>query len=221
MASVKVVDWYFDVISPFAYLMSERLDEIAARSAVEIRPRPLLFAGLLEHWGHKGPAEIPPKRDWTFTHVAFLAHRHGIPLVLPRHHPFNPLPMLRLAIACGRDGVVPLDVVHRLFRYVWAEGNPPHDAAAWAALLTALGTTNDALASPEVKARLRANGEDAIARGVFGVPTAIVDGDLFWGFDSIEMLLARLAGDPWFDGDAARAARALPAGAPRPSLARS
>jgi hypothetical protein len=74
-----------------------------------------LFAGLLNHWDNKGPAEIPPKRTWSFEHCAWLAHEHRIRLKLPAQHPFNPLPLLRLCIALGST----TDIVHRRFRYVW------------------------------------------------------------------------------------------------------
>jgi 2-hydroxychromene-2-carboxylate isomerase len=113
------IDWYFDFISPFSYLQSELLHRLPTET--EVRFKPLLFAGLLNHWDNKGPAEIVPKRAWTFEHCAWLAHRHGIPMTMPAHHPFNPLPLLRLCIALGATPAA----VQRLFRYVWREGKLP------------------------------------------------------------------------------------------------
>jgi 2-hydroxychromene-2-carboxylate isomerase len=216
---MKTLDWYFDFISPYAYLQSAVLDRVAAQAAV--RRRPVLFAGLLSHYGQLGPAEIPSKRDWTFRHVAWVAARHGIPLGLPALHPFNPLPLLRLSIVLGNTR----EAVDRLFAFVWRDGHVPGDVAAFTALLAEVGVDAAALDAPDVKDALRANGEAAIAADVFGVPTAVVhvDGqpaDTFWGFDATEMLMACLNDAPFFESDAFAAARALPMGPARPGAVR-
>jgi 2-hydroxychromene-2-carboxylate isomerase len=209
---MKTLDWYFDFISPYAYLQNARLAEIAPHAA--IRRRPVLFAGLLGHHGHLGPAEIPPKRSWIYRHCAWLAARHGISMSMPTMHPFNPLPLLRLSIGLGNRA----DVVDRLFAWVWRDGHVPTDAAAWQALLAELGVDEAALQAASVKDALRANGEAAIAAGVFGVPTAIVDGEMFWGFDATDMLLDYLGDGSFFTSAARAAADALPVGPMRPRL---
>ena len=127
------LDWYFDFISPFSYLQSELLHTLPAE--VDIHFKPVLFAGLLNHWDNKGPAEIAPKRRWTFEHCAWLAHQHAIPLKLPAMHPFNPLPLLRLCVVLGSTAAP----VQRLFRYVWREGRLPGEEAHWNALLQECG----------------------------------------------------------------------------------
>ena len=205
---MKSLDWYFDFISPFSYLQSELLHTLPD---VQITYRPVLFAGLLSHWENKGPAEIAPKRTWTFEHCAWLAYKHGIPMTMPPHHPFNPLPLLRLCIALGNSP----EIVHRLFRYVWREGRLPADEAHWQALMRELGATPAMLESSEVKQQLRANGEMAIAAKVFGVPTAVVDNRSFWGLDSTDMLVAYLREDPFFSSDLLRQAQTLPQGVQR------
>src|SRR5689334_10438458 len=85
----RIADWYFDFISPFAYLQSEQLERL--HPYVQIRYRPVLFAGLLKHWGQKGPAEIVPKRQFTFEFALWQAAKLGIPFKMPPAHPFNPL----------------------------------------------------------------------------------------------------------------------------------
>ncbi len=212
---MKNLDWYFDFISPYSYLQSAVLDRVAAHA--QIRRRPVLFGGLLNHWGHLGPAEIPPKREWTFRHCVWLAHRHGIPMTMPTVHPFNPLPLLRLSIALGNTA----DVVNRLFRHVWVDGHVPSDQDAWLALLDELGVAESSLSADAVKDALRANGADALAAGVFGVPTAVVDGQTFWGFDATEMLLDYLNDAPIFASDAMKQADRLPQGPGRPQAARN
>ena len=203
------IDWYFDFISPFAYLQWQRLRREAPEIAIQ--PRPLLFAGLLKHWDNKGPVEIPPKRGWTYAHCLWIAKRHDIPVQLPARHPFNPLPLLRLSIACGNT----MSVVDRLFRFVWQEGHLPDESVHWQALLNELQVSEEALETSEVKQTLRSNGEQAIAAGVFGVPTAVVDKQIFWGVDATDMLLACLQGDAFFSSEAYRTAYTLPSGQQR------
>lgn len=183
----RTLRFSFDFISPYAYLAWAKVHDFAARNRLEVEPEPVLFAALLDAYGHKGPAEIPPKRLYTFKHVVRLAADRGLPLRPPPAHPFNPLLGLRIAglelPAAQRRGVI--DV---LFARVWASGTGITDAEAVAAALTAAGHDGarlvEAASQPAAKARLRDLTEDARARGVFGVPTLEVDGELFWGQDS-------------------------------------
>ena len=189
------VTWYYDVISPYAYLQSARLDVLPA--AVELECLPVLFAGLLDHWGQKGPAEIPAKRVFTFRQTKWRAEKAGVPYRLPPMHPFNPLRALRLAIALGGD----LAMIQRLFACVWQDGLLPDDDDGWRGIQQALDVTDgDALvAQPAVKQQLLDNGQRAIAEGVFGVPSFVVDGEVFWGDDSLDFLLDYLADPAMFD----------------------
>ncbi len=204
------IDWYFDFISPFAWLQAE---EFARRPDLDVACKPVLFAALLEHWGQLGPAEIPPKRTFTYRYTVWRARQLGLPVRLPRAHPFNPLPLLRLAVVAQSR----FDVVLRLFRFVWSEGSLPDDEPAWRTLLAELEIpeADRRLQDEDVKLALRRNGDEAVARGVFGVPTAVVRDELFWGVDATDMLLDRLAGDAIFDSDEMRRAVELPVGTAR------
>ena len=201
---MKAVTFWLDPVSPFAYLAFERLPQALEGCSYAVSYRPVLFAGLLAHWGQKGPAEIEPKRDWTFRHIHWLAQQHCITLETPATHPFNPLPLLRLALACGPNR----RVVEAVMRHAWVGGGDAGDPARIAALTQALAPARDP-ASAAVKDALHAATDEAIARDVFGVPTFEVDGRLFWGLDALPMLRAALLGEPWFDGPAWDAA-ALP-----------
>ena len=213
---MKRLVFYFDPVSPYAYLAFERLPQALEGCSYWVDYQPLLFAGLLRHHGQKGPAEIEPKRGWTFRHVVWLAHRQGTPIETPAVHPFNPLALLRLALACAPAGGLPnRRVVEALFHHVWrGAGADATDPARLAALTAELAPRRDP-AGTEVKAELRAATDAAAAAGVFGVPTVGLEGRLFWGLDALPMLAACLKGDPWFDGpDWAAAA------APRPGVVR-
>jgi 2-hydroxychromene-2-carboxylate isomerase len=195
---MKPITFWFDPISPFAYLAFERLPEALEGCSYTVAYRPLLLAGLLAHWGQKGPAEIEPKRQWTLRHLAWQAAQAGVELRAPAQHPFNPLALLRLCLAAGPNR----RTVEVVMRHVWRGGGADaNDPARLAALTQALAPARDP-ASPEVKAELRAHTEAALARGVFGVPSFELGGRLFWGLDALPMLRAALRGEPWFDGPA-------------------
>jgi len=179
---MRTVIWYFDFISPFAYICLHRLKELPADVKIEFRP--VLFAGILNHWGQKGPAELPTKRRYTYRWSHWWANSLGLPLRYPAAHPFNPLHHLRLSIACDSKP----EAIRKIFDAVWATGKDASDQQEFALLCKELGVPPETLNAPDVKDALKKNTDSAIQRGVFGVPTFEIDGELFWGADSIEFL---------------------------------
>ena len=202
---MKRIDFYFDFVSPFSYIALYRLRELSQPVVF----KPVLFAGLLKHWGQKGPAEIPAKRRWTYRWCHWWAAELGIPFRFPAEHPFNPLQHLRLALACGSRA----EAVKRIFGAVWMSGENANEPARFAALCRELGIDPAQLA--EEKERLKANTEEAASRGVFGVPSFVVDGEVFWGADAIEFLNAFLADPAVLRNDEIRRLDLLPVGAAR------
>ncbi|HOV19739.1 2-hydroxychromene-2-carboxylate isomerase [Ottowia sp.] len=190
---MKHIDFYLDFISPYAHLAFEQLPRALQGLSYEVTYRPILFAALLKHHGQLGPAEIAPKRDWTYRQVAWLAAQHGIALQLPAAHPFNPIGLLRLAWACARQGAPNRYVTETILHHVWRGGEAADDPARLAALTATLAPAHDP-ASDAVKQALRSATDEAIAAGVFGVPSFGVDGRVFWGFDALPMLRAHLVG---------------------------
>ncbi len=196
----RQVDFYFDYLSPYAYLASLEIGALCERNGVGLRWRPVLFAGLLDHWGQRGPAELPPKGLHAFKDTLRYALKRGIRLRSPRHHPFNPLVALRVAQAEVSGDAQP-QVIRTLFEHGWARGGDLGSADEIAAALDAAGLDGKGLvaqtAAAEVKARLRTETDAAIARGVFGIPTMIVADELFWGLDQLGYLELFLQGrDP-------------------------
>lgn len=211
---MKHITFYLDFISPYAYLAFEKLPEVLAGHSHSVTYKPMLFASLLQHHGQLGPAEIKPKRDWTYRQVQWLAQHHGIPFDLPQSHPFNPLGLLRLAVACSPAGTPNRYVLETLFRHAWRGGHDAADPSRLAAVAATLAPSRSP-DSAEVKQQLRAHGEEALAQGVFGVPTFVVDGKSFWGFDALPMLRDYLDQTAWFAGGDWDKAASLPEGQTR------
>ena len=211
---MKHITFYLDFISPYAFLAFEKLPEALKGISYSVTYKPLLFAGLLKHHGQLGPAEIAGKREWTYRQIMWLAQQQGVTLKLPASHPFNPLALLRLAVACDARGTPNRYVCETIFRHVWQSGLEAADAQRVAVLATQLAPHRD-INSQEVKAQLSAHSDEAIAQGVFGVPTMAVDGKLFWGQDALPMLRGYLLDEHWFAGADWAAAGQLPTGVQR------
>ena len=202
-------DWYFDVISPYAYLQFERLPRLPGD--IEINYRPILLAALLNHWGQLGPAEIAPKRLFTLRHVKWLAARHGVALNMPKMHPFNPLKFLRLAVLVGND----YGALGKIFQFVWRDGGDLDSAEDWRHLCQSVNLASADVTDDDVKIKLRQNTEAAIATGVFGVPTFVAEDKVIWGNDATDMLVEFSRDSGWFDRDDIRRLEELPKGATR------
>ena len=203
--------WYFDIVSPYAYLHLKRLGEL--HPALDITPVPVLFAGLLKHFENKGPAELAPKRLHTYRSCVFAARQHGIPFRLPPRHPFNPLHAQRLLIALGAAW----PAVTAAYDFVWAEGRDL--AAEWPQFCERLGVGVDQAATltsdPAVKQQLADNTSGAAQSGVFGVPTLAFNGQNFWGSDAIAWANAYVEDPQLFDAGEMKRAAEIEIGAAR------
>lgn len=202
------IDFYYDPISPYAYLAFTQLPQALQGLSVCLHYRPVLFAAFLKSAGQKGPAEIVGKREWTYRQVSWLAQRLGVALDLPQQHPFNPLPLLRLGLsAADEQGCTNRWVSQQLFDHVWlggASATEPQRLAELASRLQAhVIDRRGHWRAPDddaVKAQLRANTEAARSAGVFGVPSCVWQGKVFWGLDALPMLREAIDGAAWFGG---------------------
>ncbi|MGI9315785.1 MAG: 2-hydroxychromene-2-carboxylate isomerase [bacterium] len=191
MNDSRTIDWYFDFISPFAYLQFRILQILQAdRPDLNIHYKPVLFAALLQANDHKGPAEIPIKRLMTYRYCHWYAKHHDIDFKIPAAHPFNPLPLLRLAVA--RECTA--SVLSQLFNHVWVESaqDPLFYSLQEICKLPGLEHAAEEVDQIEVKNMLRSYTDEAIAREVFGVPTIAIGEMLFWGLDMTEMAMEYL-----------------------------
>jgi 2-hydroxychromene-2-carboxylate isomerase len=210
--------FYFDFISPYAYLGWRRIHGVAQRHGLAVEPVPVLFAAMLDAWGHKGPAEIPPKRIYTWKHVVRLAHDAGVPIRPPPAHPFNPLLALRVASLPLPDADR-RRVIDLLYTRAWARGEGVTDPDALVGALDGIGLPGRDLLrranDPETKAKLKEQTAEALALGVFGVPSVEVRGEVFWGQDSFGHLDRFLAGDDPVTPESLDRWKDLPVGASR------
>lgn len=194
---MKRVEVYFDYISGYAYFAWLRLRRLCREREVELVAHPVLFAGLLNHWGQLGPAEIPAKRAFVYADGLRQAALEGVDFACPKYHPFNPLPALRASLR-EVAGERQLEVIDALWDAGWGRGGDYGDPAELAAALDAAGLEGAAILEktndPAVKEALKASTEAAIARGVFGVPTMVVEDELVWGSDRIHHVEAILEG---------------------------
>lgn len=193
------ITFYFDYVSPYSYLAWYMLPQLQRRLNLTIVSKPVLFAGLLNHWDHKGPAEIPPKRDYIFMQCLRHAIRENISFTLPKFHPFNPITALRLSLV-EVAGQYQAQVIRALWQAGWQQGRDLADKDELLNILEANALpANDLLEKtmdPEIKHLLKETTSQAIELGVFGVPTFITDDKtLFWGLDSLVDLESYLKGE--------------------------
>lgn len=206
---MTVADWYFDFVSPYSYFGSLQIESLAGH--VQLNYCPVLFAGLLNHWGQKGPAEIEAKRKWTYRWCTWWAQENNVPFRMPAAHPFNPIPYLRLALAadCAPKAI------QAIFNALWTTGADPSDPQLLSVLLQRLELDPACLEQQVIKDALRQQTNQAISHGVFGVPSLHINGHLFWGADSLGFVKAYLADPALFDTAELLRVSTLPVGAVR------
>jgi 2-hydroxychromene-2-carboxylate isomerase len=198
MCSERILKFYFDYISNNAYIAWTQIHSIAETYKLKLEPVPVLFAGLLNAYEQKGPAEIRGKREWMRKNVLRKAIELGIPLSPPASHPFNPLLALRATIL-EMDDSKRKELITEIFECVWARGVDVSQKETMTGILLRCGIDEQAahaeLKSDAVKLKLRNNTDLAVQSGVFGVPTMVIEGELFWGYDDFPHLIRFLSGN--------------------------
>ena len=188
---MRPLEFYFDYLSPYAYFSWKKIEEFCFDHKVELIIKPVVFGKLLDHWGQLGPAEIPPKREWLFKSCLFYASSHNLPLSFPKYHPFNSLSALRASLKMV-SGEHQEKLVSALFHSGWGEGKDIGNLEVVSSVALEIGLDGDALKESisrrEVKDALKSNTDEAISKGVFGIPTIIFGDELFWGNDQFEYL---------------------------------
>jgi 2-hydroxychromene-2-carboxylate isomerase len=194
----KTVEFYFDFGSPAAYLAATQLPHVCADTGAELVWKPMLLGGVFQATGNHSPAEIAPKGSYMTTDLQRFARRYGVPFVHNPHFPINTLLLMRGAAAIQLQQPARFDAyVDAIYHAMWVEPRNLNDPAEVGAVLQAAGFDPAALLAAagqqEVKDRLKAVTQEAVARGVFGAPTMFVGSDMFWGQDRLDFVREALA----------------------------
>ena len=191
------VEFWFDFGSPAAYIAWTQMPRLALETGAKVLYRPMLLGGVFQATGNRSPTEVPAKSNYLKDDLERFARRYGVSY---RHNPFfpiNTLSLMRCATGLqlrSEERLVPY--VDAVYRAIWVDGKNMNDPAVVGAVLQAAGFDPDALlalaADPEVKDRLKAVTQDAVARGVFGAPTFFIDGQMYWGQDRLDFIQEEL-----------------------------
>ena len=193
----KSLEFFFDVGSPTAYLAHTQLPRIAAEAGANLVYRPMLLGGVFKATGNASPVAVPAKGRWMGQDIARWAGRYGVPFAFNPFFPINTLTLMRGAAGLQlRQPQAFGAYVDAVFQAMWAAprnlGESSEVAALLATLPAGLGLTAEAftalVADAEVKARLAANTDEAVARGVFGAPTCFVGDAMFFGQDRLDFV---------------------------------
>jgi 2-hydroxychromene-2-carboxylate isomerase len=181
------IEFFFDYGSPFSYLADTQLPALARRTGAEIVYRPMLLGAVFKATSNASPVSVPAKGRYMGIELQRWARRYGVPMAMNPHFPFNTIKLMRAAVAAQIQGR--FETYHpAAFRAVWVEGVDGSDPAALATLLERTGIERGSIEGDEIKDRLRANTDQAVARGVFGAPTFFVGDDMFWGNDRLDFV---------------------------------
>ena len=190
---MKIVEFFFDVGSPAAYLAWTQLPHLCRQAGGSIDYKPMLLGGVFQATGNQSPMMVPAKGKYMQDDLARHAQRYGVPFRHNSHFPINTLTLMRGATAVQmHDPARFADYVDAVYRAIWVDGKNMNDPQVVAGVLQAAGFNPATLVAqasePEVKDRLKAVTQDAVARGVFGAPSFFVDGHLYWGQDRLDFV---------------------------------
>jgi 2-hydroxychromene-2-carboxylate isomerase len=196
------IEFYFDFSSPYSYFASVRIDDLAGRYARAVRWRPILLGAAFKVSGMQPLLDIPLKSEYARRDIARFARLLDLHLRLPEKFPFAAVAASRAFYWLdAQDEALAKRFAKAIFRQVYAAGADVGDADFVCDLASGMGIARDdlktALASAELKEKLRAEVDAAVAKGVFGAPYIVVDGEPFWGADRLPQIEEWLATGGW------------------------
>ncbi|MBZ5714617.1 2-hydroxychromene-2-carboxylate isomerase [Nannocystis pusilla] len=193
------LEFWFDFSCPFAYVASTQVEQLAQRTGAELDLRPMLLGGVFKARGtpqNLAATLNPAKARHNLDDMRRQAQRAGVPLRMPASHPMRTVEALRCVLAAGLS----LPLIHRIYRAYWDENADISDRAVLTRAIAEAGLEPAAIlaraGSQAIKDELRRRTDEAVARGIFGVPTYFVGDQLFWGQDRADMVEAALGGRP-------------------------
>lgn len=199
---MKELNFYFDFLSPFSYFAWLKMESFAKELNLQVNYKPVALGPLLNHWQIKGPGEVEPKREFLLKQMLRYASKNQIEFTTPKTHPFNSLYALRLSLK-GVAGIHQERVIETLWKAGWQKRIDMGEPDELLKVLRDSDLPADELYeksfSREAKAELKQNIQEAISKGAFGVPSFVVDDELFWGQDSMIELKDFIQGNDTLD----------------------
>jgi len=194
----RTLEFYFDYGSPYSYLADTQVDAIAQRAGATLVRKPMLLGGVFKATGNHSPAELPQKSVWSGFDMPMWARHYGVPFKRNPFFPVNTLALMRGAAAAQIDGL--FERYHpAVYKAMWVDGRNLNDMTEIAAVLTSAGLdaakVGARIQDQDVKDRLKATTDEAVARGVFGAPTCFVDNMMFFGNDRLPFVEMALKGE--------------------------
>ena len=192
---MKTLEFFWDPASPYTYLASTQIEALAARTGVQLVWKPFVLGAVFKAAGNQAPATIPAKGKHLFRDVMEWGQFYNVPVTMPNSFPVNGISALRCALVAqrsGKGGEFAKAVMHAH----WGEGLDVSSPEVLASVCAKVGldgpATLAATQDQDIKDELKANTEDAVARGAFGAPTMFVGTQMYWGNDRLQLLEWRL-----------------------------
>ena len=194
----RTLEFYYDYGSPYSYLADTQVEAIAKRAGAALVRKPMLLGGVFKATGNQSPAALAQKAAWTAFDMPLWARHYGVPFQRNPFFPVNTLALMRGAAAAQIDGL--FERYHpAIYKAMWVEGRNLNDIAEVATVLTAAGLDarkfGSRIQDQDVKDRLKATTDEAVARGVFGAPTSFVGDMMFFGNDRLPFVEMTLKGE--------------------------
>lgn len=194
---MATLEFFWDPGSPYSYLASTQIEGLVARTGVEVVWRPVLVGVIMKAAGTHPNIESPAKGAYMMQDLALCARRYGVPLRRPDPFPTSPVIAERLALAAP-PALQPA-LARGIMRAHWGEGRDIAQPEVLRAVVETLGLDSAAVFArtqdPEIKNTLRANTDEAVARGAFGAPTFFLGAQMFWGCDRLPHIEEILRGE--------------------------
>lgn len=187
----KTIECFFDFGSPATYLAWTQLPRLAAKHNATLIWRPMLLGAVFKATGNQSPAMNPAKGRYMLIDFQRYAKHYDVPMTFNPFFPINTMTLMRGAVALQGDPRFD-DYLDTVFKAIWVDEQNMGQPEVVVDVLAKAGFDANALlakcSDEAVKEKLKANTEEAVARGAFGAPTVYVDGEMFFGQDRLPMI---------------------------------
>lgn len=194
----KVIEFFWDVVSPYTYLASTRIEQVAEECGATVRWKPFLLGGVFRDTGNKPPLEVKQKGAYMIQDLKAWADLYKVPFQFPADFPLNSLFPMRAAVAADRLGKG-REFAEAVMNLYWVNGKDPNEEENVKSIARSLGLDGEEIVrltqDPAIKEDLKQNTAEAVKRGAFGAPTFFVGDKMFWGNDRFVLMEAYLKGE--------------------------